>query len=266
MKKIKIFSILLFLLSTAAFAGFRIYEGMAADRTAPVITADSDTVQMSVADDESKLLEGVTAEDSRDGDVTDTLVIQSLTPFIEGTRRTVNYAAVDGSGNVGYFSRTLEYTDYQAPVFAMSSPLRFPLGSTINICEGLTASSTLDGDLTNGIKYTLDGTISNAAAGTYPVEFRVTDSAGRTSYLTTEIEVYDPSTERIEVSLSTYLVYLRVNDPFDPAAYYAGADEEGALNIQSNVNTAQAGSYFADYYVTSGTQTGKTRLIVVVSE
>ena len=29
------------------------------------------------------------------------------------------------------------------------------------------------------------------------------------------------------MSLSTYLVYLRVNEPFDPAAYYAGADEEG---------------------------------------
>lgn len=266
MKKIKIFSILLFVLSTAAFAGFRIYVGMAADRTAPVITADSDTVQMSVADDESKLLEGVKAEDSRDGNVTDTLVIQSLSPFIEGARRTANYAAVDGSGNVGYFSRALEYTDYQTPVFAMSSPLRFPMRSTINICEGLTASSTLDGDLTNGIKYTLERTISSAAAGTYPVEFRVTDSAGSTSYLTTEIEVYDPSSEQIEVSLSTYLVYLRVNEPFDPAAYYAGADEEGILDIQSNVNTAQAGCYFADYYVTNGTRTGKTRLVVVVSE
>ena len=55
-------------------------------------------------------------------------------------------------------------------------------------------------------------------------------------------------------------------DAFDPAAYYAGADVEGDLSIQSNVNTAQAGSYYADYYVTNGARTGKTRLVVVVGE
>lgn len=266
MKRIKICSILLFLLSTAAFLGFRFYEGVAADREAPVITADGDTVQVSVEDDESKLLKGVSAEDNRDGDVTDSVVIQSLSPFIEGTQRTVNYAAVDDSGNVGYFSRTMEYSDYQPPVFELSSPLRFPLGSTINVCGGVSVSSTLDGDLSSAIKYTLDQAISNAAAATYPVEYRVTDSAGRTTYLTTEIEVYDPATEQIDVTLSAYLLNLKVGDGFDPAAYYAGAETEGDLNIQSNVNTAQAGTYYADYYVTNGTRTGKSRLVVVVSE
>lgn len=266
MKKIRIFSIFLFMISAAAFAGFRFYEKIASDRKAPVITADSDTVEMSVEDDESKLLEGVSAEDNRDGDVTDSLVVQSLSPFTEGTQRTVNYAAVDSSGNVGYFSRTFSYTDYQAPVFALSSPLRFPMGSTINVCEGISASSTLDGDLSGSIKYTLERAISNAAAGTYPVEFRVTDSAGRTSYLDTEIEVYDRAAETIEVNLSAYLVNLKVNEAFDPAAWYAGADAEGELRIESNVNTAQAGCYYADYYVTAGTRSGKTRLLVVVSE
>lgn len=266
MKKIKICSILLFLISTVAFVGFRFYEGVAADRKAPVITAKEDTVRVSVEDEEAKLLEGVTAKDSRDGDVTDSLVIQSLSPFIEGTQRTVNYAAVDDSGNVGYFSRTMEYSDYQAPAFSLSSPLRFPMGSTINICEGLTASSVLDGDLSGSVKYSLDRAISNAAPASYPVEFRVTDSAGRTSYLTTEIEVFDRAAESIEVSLSAYLIYLKPGDAFDPAAYYVGADVEGDLSIQSNVNTAQAGSYYADYYVTNGARTGKTRLVVVVGE
>lgn len=266
MRKIKVFSILLFLFSAAAFAGFRIYEGLAADKKAPVITAGSDTVQMSVTDSQDKLLEDVSAEDDRDGDVTNSLVIQSISPFIEGTKRTVNYAAVDDSGNVGYYNRTLEYTDYQAPVFSLSAPLRFPMGSTIQICEGVTASSTLDGDLTNGIKYTLDRAVSNTAAGTYQVEFRVTDSAGRTSYLTTEMEVYDRAAEQMEVSLSAYLIYLKVNDPFDAAAYYGGADQEGSLSIQSNVDTSRAGCYYADYYVSNGARTGKSRLVVVVSE
>ena len=92
------------------------------------------------------------------------------------------------------------------------------------------------------------------------------DSAGRTSYLTTEIEVYDPAAERINVTLNTYLLYLKVNDPFDPAGYYAGADRGDALEIQSAVNTAAAGTYYVDYIVSDAQSSGKSRMVVVVSE
>ena len=266
MKRIKIFTLIFFCCSAVAFAGCKLYERVMTDHQAPVISGGEEPLEISVTDTEDKLLEGMTAEDDRDGDVTDSLVVQEISGFDEENQRTVTYAAVDKSGNVGYSSRTITYTDYQAPVFAMSSPLRFPMGTSFNICEGLTASSSLDGDLTSNIKYTLDRTVSNSTTGTYQAEFRVMDSAGKTSYLTTEIEVYDPSEERVDVTLNTYLLYLKVNDPFDPAGYYAGADREGTLEIQSTVNTAAAGTYYVDYIVSDGQFSGKSRMVVVVSE
>ena len=267
MRKIKIFSVILLIFSTAVFAGCRIYESIMTDHTPPVITV-ADDIQISVTDTQDKLLEGVTAEDDRDEDVSDATVVQDISEFDSNGSRTIRYAAADQSGNVGYATRTMSYSDYQAPVFAMSSPLRFPMGTSFNICGGLTASSSLDGDLTNNIKYTLDRTVSNSAAGTYQAEFRVMDSAGRTSYLTTEIEVYDPTAERINVTLNTYLLYLKVNDPFDPAGYYAGADRGDTLEIQSTVNTAAAGTYYVDYIVSDAQSqsSGKSRMVVVVSE
>ena len=78
--------------------------------------------------------------------------------------------------------------------------------------------------------------------------------------------MYDPSEERVDVTLNTYLLYLKVNDPFDPAGYYAGADREGTLEIQSTVNTAAAGTYYVDYIVSDGQFSGKSRMVVVVSE
>ena len=126
------------------------------DHTPPVISGGDEVIQVSVADPQEKLLEGVKAEDSRDGDVTDSLVVQDLSEFDDEGKRTVHYAAVDDSGNVGYYSRVMQYTDYQEPVFALASPLRFPMNGKFNICQGITASSVLDGDLTNKIKYTLD--------------------------------------------------------------------------------------------------------------
>ena len=255
MKKIKIFSIILFLVSAAVYAGCRIYAGVMTDHTPPVISGGDEVIQVSVADPQEKLLEGMKAEDSRDGDVTDSLVVQDISEFDDEGKRTVNYAAVDNSGNVGYYSRMMQYTDYQEPVFALDSPLRFPVNGKFNICQGITASSVLDGDLTNKIKYTLDRAVTSSVPGTYQVEFRVMDSA---------VEVYDPSEERIDVTLSSYLVYIGVNGAFNPSDYYAGADVEGELTIQSTVDTANAGTYYVDYTVTSRTAVGKSRLVVVV--
>ena len=69
----------------------------------------------------------------------------------------------------------------------------------------ITADSVLDGDLTSNIKYSLEKTVNTQAAGEYPI-------------------------------------YLSVGDAFDPNAYFDSADKEGELTVQSNVNTAKAGS------------------------
>ena len=265
MRKLKIFSVLLLLISSAAFAGYKIYEKGLADNEAPVITCGEGNIQVSVSDTEEKLLEGVTAEDQRDGDITDKVVVQSIAEFSEDNKREITYAVADEAGNVGYGKRTLEYTDYSEPRFNLSQPLLYPLGSTFNVADGVSASGSLDGDLTSKIKYTLDRSISTTTAGSYNVEFRVSDSAGRTSYLQTVLEVYDPSDYQIEVTLSQYLVYIDVNQEFDPNAYYEEADaEEGTLSIESTVNTAEPGCYYVDYNVTTERLAGKSRLVVVV--
>lgn len=263
MKKIKIFSIILFLFSAAVYAGCRVYDGAVTDHTPPVIAGEG-MIQASVADPGEKLLEGMSAEDDRDGDVTESLVVQSISGFDEEGRRTVNYAAADGSGNVGYYSRQLEYTDYRTPVFSLSAPLRFPVGTSFNICSGISAESSLDGNLSDNIKYTLDRTVLSSAPGTYQIEFRVTDSAEKTSYLQTELEVYDPGEEQLEVTLTAYLVYLNVNDSFHASDYFQESETGGEPEIESNVDTSKAGTYYVDYTVTEDGFTGKSRLIVVV--
>ena len=268
MKKIKIFSVILLLFSTVVFAGCNIYEKIMTDHNAPKITGMED-IQISVADPEETLLQGMSAEDDRDGDVTDELVIQDISEFDSEGKRTVHFAAADSSGNVAYASRNMSYSDYEAPKFALSAPLRFPMGSDFNICSGISASSSLDGDLTNNIKYTIDRSVTSSTTGTYQIEFRVMDSTGTTSYLTTELEVYDPAEERAEITLSSYLVYLHVGDRFDASSYYEGtnlgkgSDED--LQIDSNVDTSAEGTYYVDYTVTGSSFSGTSRLVVVVS-
>lgn len=264
MKKLRIFSILFLLLSAAAFVAFRQYRRWNSDTTAPVITCDSQELSLSASATEEDLLQGVTASDDISGDVSDTLVVESLSSFTSEGSRIITYAAVDDSHNVGRAERTLVYTDYQEPVFHLTAPLSYAVGEKVSPLSAITAESVLDGDLTEQIKYSMESSVNNMVVGNYPITFRVMDSGGKTVYLETQVEIYEQSYKGIQVSISDYLIYLNQGQYFDPAAYYLGADAEGELSIWSNVNTQETGSYYVDYVVNGYGAAGKNRMIVVV--
>lgn len=193
MKKIRVGSIVLLMIAAAVFVSFRVYERMNNDTTPPVITYPEGELELSVKADENELLKDVEVEDEKSGDVSESLVVESLSDFTEEGTRIITYAAIDANGNVARKERVLRYTDYTKPVFKVNGKLRYPMGKTINVLDRITAESSLDGNLTDNIKYFLEGTINVMAAGKYPIEYRVMDSGGNTTYLSTEIEVYDAS-------------------------------------------------------------------------
>lgn len=264
MKKIRLISVILFLLATAAYTAFSLYERIQRDAEPPVVHCPEDVLQVSVSAGEEELLRDVTAEDGRDGDVSGSLVVEHISDLTEAGERTVIYAAIDAAGNVGRSRRPLRYTDYKKPEFSLTGPLRFPMGEAIDFSGLLEAESVLDGDISTKIKYSLESTVDSKSPGMWNAYVRVADSAGQTVEILLPIEVYDRSAEAIDVELQTYLIYVPLHTSFDPLQYYAGADMPGDLNIQSNVNTSQAGTYYVDYIVTNNTRSGKSRMIVIV--
>ena len=183
MKKLKVFSVILLVTSIGAFVAFQGYTRMIQDKKPPVVSCDSSELKVSVKAKEKDLLKGVTAKDSRSGDVSDTLVVENMSEFTDKGKRTVTYAAVDKSMNVGRAERTLVYEDYKPPVFHMTGSLCYAAGETVDVSSKITADSVLDGDLTSNIKYSLEKTVNTQVAGEYPIEFRVMDSGGNTVYL-----------------------------------------------------------------------------------
>ena len=276
MRKAKIGSILLLLISVIIFVGFKITIKMVQDTTPPVLSCASEVLEVSVSVTEEELLADVSAQDDKSGDVSDQLVIESMSEIAEDGTCTITYAAVDEKMNVGRVRRTLRYTDYQKPTFDLSQPLIFPVGSRINVFDSISAHSVMDGSLDEKIKYALKTDLITTEVGEYPIEFRVKDSAGSQVYLTISIEIYDSKYSDLELQLSDYLVYLEKGSAFQPTAYFKGAQTaHGAdgntlsvtaddLQIQSNVDTQTEGTYYADYILNYNGLQGKTRLIVVV--
>ena len=215
------------------------------------------------------------AQDAQDGDVTDSIVVESVRGLVSDKRFTVTYAAFDAAGNVSKAQRTVFYKDYTAPRFALSAPLIFREGTSLDVFAPLEAEDVFDGSLKDRIKGTLvSGETQIAQAGEYTVEFRVTNSLGDTAYLTAPVEVLPAGDGGAELTLSSYLTYLKKNAAFVPEYYVTGLSagaqiislDETSVQITSNVDMTRAGTYWVDYAARYGQKTARTRLLVVVED
>ena len=100
---------ILFLACVVLLAGnVVVYVGE--DRNGPEITIPEETVTYVAGTDSSVLMKGVTATDNRDGDVTDTVTIESTIPNADGTEASVIYVAKDSKNNVTKETRKVQYT------------------------------------------------------------------------------------------------------------------------------------------------------------
>ena len=248
MRRLRIAIVALFILSGISFVGYNVISRLAEDHTPPEISCDSDTVSVSVEDEEidEALLSGVKASDNEDGDLTDQIRVSSMSNFTEPGKRTITYAVFDKAGQAATLQRTLEYTDYTSPQIQLTAPLRYSLEdmADVNLTEN-----------TCSVLLTLT----------------VTDSSD-----SSERDKYYPL-------LSQYIVYTNAGEQVDLAGLLTGFERNGAeylftdpdaaslpgarenVSISGDVDWATAGTYNVDYQFTSAAGvTATTKLAVVV--
>lgn len=189
MKILKTVSIIVFIVSVILFGGYVLREKTGHDPTGPVISVESDHIEVSINDSRDALLEGVTAADARDGDLTATVCVESVGPIDEEGRRIVRYAAFDSDGHISRALRTMSYTDYTSPVITLTGPLSFPVG-TVNLLQGVSAQDCIDGDITDEIELLYDEKMNPSVPGIYPARLRVRNSIGGYAELPVSIELY----------------------------------------------------------------------------
>ena len=265
----------------ALFVGYRTWKTYTTDVTPPVITYDNTVMEISVHDDQSMLLAGVTASDDCDGDVSNSLMIEKIGVINEDHAFVVTVAAFDTSGNVTKVRRNVRYVDYESPKFDLASPLLFLYGRDVNVTSCITANDLIDGDISQRIKFTAlsDGAIT--AEGVHDLMFRVTNSRGDTSELIIPIEVYPAGDYNATLLLSDYLVYIPTGESFDAKEYlqYYKYDDTSVflgsalppayrLTTRGVVDTSKPGvypvSYTLSYTVDKYTYTAYSKLIVIV--
>ncbi len=286
MKRIRRISVILFVLAVVSFAALQCYERFFTDHSGPVITMDRDSITVSADAGEDELLQGITAMDKTDGDVTDGIVLEGLGNFIDGTTRKMTVAAVDSDGHVTKASREVVYESYDAPKFKLKKPLKFTVGVT-DILEYMRAEDVLDGNLSEQIKISSKYSLTVDEPGDYPMEFTVTNSAGDVSRLKATVTICSAADMQYlpQIVLEDYLVYTD-GDRVEPLDYVKSmtvngvkyrrdgeslVSEDGTaiplsdISIESDVKYTKSGCYEITYrYGTEERETGMVRLIVVV--
>ena len=256
-------AVLLILACIAVFCGYQVLDYYRTDAEPPVIELEEEIPEISVADPTSALIQGVTAWDEQDGDVTASVVVESVTLLDSDGRLQVKYAAFDSAGNVAKAQREAKYTDYESPRFTMSGPLLYPSGSSFDVLSTVGATDVIDGDIQHRVRAVSQDEYSIANVGTHNVKFQVTNSLGETITQVFPVEVYNSSLYEADLTLTDYLVYLDKGEDFDPEDYLDtfsvlgedvnlkyGLPEEYTLKTTGTVHTKIPGTYTVKYRVT----------------
>lgn len=111
-----------FIIVILVLLGINIFLTVTSDREAPVISFTPVDITYTETLDKSRLLEGVTAEDDIDGDVTSMVIVEKVKITSDGKNAIVTYAARDKSYNVSKANRLFPYYDYGIQMEESSEP------------------------------------------------------------------------------------------------------------------------------------------------
>lgn len=254
------------------FAGWAIYQyrsDMNTDR--PVLTSSVKELQISVNDPQTALLQGLHASDATDGDLTDRIMVASMSHFLEPGTVNVKYVVFDSHNNSATLTRRVHYVDYTPPQFSLDKAPAYTVGQSFDLLHHIQVQDCIDGDISDRIRV-ISNMVNNFSVGHYPVVLEVSNSCGDTTQITIWVS-YTNQKSTATVRLHQYIVYLSQGETFEPRQWIASVADtqmnplsKDRVEIQGNLDTNTPGSYQLVYNYNDGTYTGQSALTVVVTE
>ena len=228
------------------------------DREGPVITID-ETQQITWQADmeKTKLLQGVTAVDDKDGDVTDTLIVESIKPQPTGDEAVVTYVAKDSSHNVTKATRKVTYSASDEDTYGGAEPQ----------AEGQPeAADQTQEDAENGDTAQGQAAETDAAAQT-PEELEQQAQAQRDA----AIAALSPGAPRFY--LKQHYVTISVGEEFNKLSWVEDITDDKDdrsrlfrdIRVEGDVNRNEPGTYELAYYAADSDGNRSNREILTVT-
>ena len=194
------------------------------------------------------------ASDDRDGDLTDQILIKGVSPSLTDSSAQVTYIVFDSANNMATVTRTVRYTDYEAPASPCLSPWctlrpdRDPAGPAHRLGRaGRRHQQRHPHHLPERHQQPARGIQRHRSGGQPPRQLGGAAAEGGHHHRRPQL-----------ITLSDYLVYLPRGSAFDAAGYIQSVTAPrrnglpaGQVSIESPVDTSVPGTYHVGYSVTA---------------
>ncbi len=271
MRYLRIITVIVFI-ATVVFTGWvnnRYYSSLNTDY--PEIVSSAESLEISVQDPEKAIFRGLTARDATDGDLTDQIMVASVSHFLEPGTVRVKYVVFDSHNNSATLTRQVHYTDYTAPMFSLEKAPVYTTGSSFDLLDHIRVEDCIDGDISDKVRV-ISNMVNNYSTGNYPVVLEVSNSCGDTAQITIWVSYLSKESTAV-VKLHQYVTYVQQGMTFEPAQWLATVTDRNAITldsdnieIQGNLDTNKPGCYQLVYHYDDGKLTGNAPLTVVVTE
>ena len=238
----------------------------------PSLISDCEMLEISVKDNKEALLQGLTAYDKTDGDLSDQILIASTSHFIEPGVVKVKYVVFDAHNNSATLTRKVKYTDYTAPRFALDTAPVYVKGTGFDLLRYIEVEDCLDGDISDHVRI-LSSAVSNYTTGTFPLVLSVSNSCGDTSQVELMVTYAEKADLTADIRLKQYLLYMTEGEEFDPYAQLTYAAQPGGqpipfdrIEVGGALDSNTAGTYHLTYSIADGNVRGQANLTVIVEK
>ena len=271
MRYLRVITVILFIFSLlfAFWANNHYYSNLNMDY--PEITNAVDTLEISVQDPPEAIFGQLSAYDATDGDLTDQIMVASVSHFLEPGTVRVKYVVFDSHNNSTTLTRKVHYTDYQPPVFSLEKMPVYTVGSSFDLINHIQVTDCIDGDISDHIRV-ISNMVNNYSVGNYPVVLEVSNSCGDTTQISLWVS-YESKESTALVKLHRYIVYVEQGQIFEPMQHLASVTDRNNVSldmanieIQGNLDVNTPGCYQLTYRYDDGTLSGYAPLTVVVTE
>ncbi len=271
-KVLRVLVAIVFVVVTCVFTLFYIDAKRNIDRTYPSIEIEQEMLEVNIGVTDEELLQGVTAYDGKDGDLTSKVIVESVSQFVRDGECIVTYAVADSNNRVAKNTRMIKYKNYVPPKFTMERSLVFYKDESVDVRSIVGAQDMLDGDISHKIVVNSTDYTDNAV-GVFNMSLQATNSFGDIIYIDLPVYVEESMQFSPVIKLSEYIIYIKKGTEPDFKSYISAVTEShGAImdeevKITTDFNPHVPGTYSVHYYVSnkSGYQ-GHSILTVVVEE
>ena len=223
------------------------------DSKGPKITVEQKSITYVNGDDKASLLDGVSAYDAVDGDVTVSLIVKDITVLNSGDTAKVTYAARDNNNNISEAYRIVTYVDSSEYYSEPDDEAMFQEAVEEEVIQEEETSENTE---------TQETEEPTEEATEEPQEEEKPEEPEKPQPKATDNK---PEDKTPKITLKQKTVNINVGQTFNPSDYIKSKENASSIAIDGAINVMAPGTYPLTFKVTGpdGKTASETLTVVV---